>query len=105
MALTSVTRLGVYVVTAVVLLMLSSSTARAHSSAECVPVTDAMLQNPDPADWLNWRWTLDSWGYSPLDEINAENVYQLQLVWSWQPGTGRSQPTPLAHDGGQTSRR
>ena len=28
------------------------------------PVTDAMLQNPDPADWLNWRRTLDGWGYS-----------------------------------------
>ncbi|HEX6997882.1 MAG TPA: hypothetical protein VF322_07035 [Gammaproteobacteria bacterium] len=22
-----------------------------------VPVTDAMLQNPDPADWLMWRRT------------------------------------------------
>ena len=31
------------------------------------PVTDAMLENPDPADWLNWRRTLDGWGYSPLD--------------------------------------
>ena len=32
------------------------------------PVTDAMLQDPDPADWLMWRRTLDSWGYSPLDQ-------------------------------------
>ena len=24
-----------------------------------VPVTDAMLQDPDPADWLMWRRTLD----------------------------------------------
>ena len=36
------------------------------------PVTDAMLQNPDPADWLNWRRTLDGWGYSPLKQINTE---------------------------------
>ena len=35
-----------------------------------VPVTDAMLQEPAPGDWLMWRRTLDSWGYSPLDEIN-----------------------------------
>ncbi len=35
--------------------------------ANVTPVTDAMLQNPDPADWLMWRRTLDSWGYSPLD--------------------------------------
>ena len=31
---------------------------------EVTPVTDAMLQNPDPADWLSWRRTLDGWGYS-----------------------------------------
>ena len=33
------------------------------------PVTDAMLADPDPADWLHWRRTLDGWGYSPLDPI------------------------------------
>ena len=43
-----------------------------------VPVTDAMLQKPDPADWLMWRRTLDGWGYSPLDQINRSNVAQLQ---------------------------
>ena len=63
------------------------------------PVTDAMLENPDPADWLNWRRTLDGWGYSPLNQINTENVYQLQLVWAWPLGPGNSQPTPLVHDG------
>ena len=63
------------------------------------PVTDAMLENPDPADWLNWRRTLDGWGYSPLDQITTDNVHQLQLVWSWQLGPGNSQPTPLVHDG------
>ena len=30
------------------------------------PVTDAMLQDPAPSDWLMWRRTLDSWGYQPL---------------------------------------
>ncbi|MCY4074791.1 MAG: PQQ-dependent dehydrogenase, methanol/ethanol family, partial [Acidobacteria bacterium] len=36
---------------------------------EFVPVTDAMLQDPAPEDWLMWRRTLDGWGYSPLDQI------------------------------------
>ena len=27
------------------------------------PITDAELQNPDPADWLMWRRTLDGWGF------------------------------------------
>src|SRR5690606_31386739 len=44
-----------------------------------VPVTDAMLQNPDPADWLSWRRTLDGWGYSPLDQIDQGNAGELEL--------------------------
>ena len=63
------------------------------------PVTDAMLENPDPADWLNWRRTLDGWGYSPLNQINKENVDQLELVWSRQLGPGLSQPTPIVYNG------
>ena len=62
------------------------------------PVTDAMLQEPDPADWLNWRRTLDGWGYSPLDQIDRGNVHELQLVWGWPIGRGLSQPTPLVYD-------
>ncbi len=46
----------------------------AHAADDFVPVTDKMLQNPDPADWLMWRRTLDSWGYSPLDQIDRANV-------------------------------
>ncbi len=63
------------------------------------PVTDAMIQNPNPSDWLNWRRTLDGWGYSPLDQIRRDNVDQLQLVWAWQMAEGVNQPTPLVHDG------
>ena len=66
---------------------------------ELVPITDAMLQDPDPDDWINWRRTLDGWGYSPLDQITTENVHRLQLVWGWSMGSGLSQPTPLVHDG------
>ena len=63
------------------------------------PVTDAMLQNPDPADWPNWRRTLDGWGYSPLKQITAQNVHQIQLAWSWGLAPGLSQPTPLVSNG------
>ena len=63
------------------------------------PVTDAMLQDPPPGDWLNWRRTLDGWGYSPLDEITTDNVDDLRLVWSWAIGEGNQQTTPLVHDG------
>jgi len=63
------------------------------------PVTDGMLLNPDPADWPNWRRTLDAWGYSPLKQITTENVNQLQLAWSWGLNPGISQPTPLVANG------
>src|SRR6188768_1404572 len=42
------------------------------------PVTDTMLQNPPPADWLSFRRTLNAWGYSPLEQIDAGNVKGLR---------------------------
>jgi len=64
-----------------------------------VPVTDAMLENPDPADWLMWRRTQNHWGYSPLEQVNRRNVSQLQLVWTRPLNTGVQEGTPLVHDG------
>ncbi len=65
-----------------------------------VPVTDAMLQDPDADDWLMWRRTLDSWGYSPLDQITRANVDELRMVWSRALAPGRQQQgTPLVYDG------
>lgn len=64
-----------------------------------VPVTDAALQNPDPADWINWRRTLDGWGFSPLKQIDRTNVSKLQLAWSWSMPAGEVQPTPLVYKG------
>ena len=36
-----------------------------------------------------WRRTLDSWGYSPLDQINRNNVARLRMVWTRGIGTGQ----------------
>jgi alcohol dehydrogenase (cytochrome c) len=65
-----------------------------------VPVTDAMLGNPDPGDWLMLRRDYSATSYSPLDEITAENVGELKLAWVWpmQDG-GTNQPAPLAYGG------
>lgn len=46
-----------------------------------------------------WRRTLDSWGYSPLKQIDATNVQQLQLVWARGLDAGPQEGTPLVHDG------
>ena len=75
--------------------------ARAQAPAfdSFVPVTDAVLQDPDPADWLHWRRTLDAWGHSPLDQITPDNAHELRLAWSWALAEGSQQTTPLVYDG------
>ena len=71
---------------------------QAQSSTDFVPVTDAMLQDPAPANWLMWRRTLNSWGYSPLEQIDRENVGDLRMVWSRALAPGLQQGTPLVYD-------
>jgi PQQ-dependent dehydrogenase (methanol/ethanol family) len=83
---------------AVILILLAGFVTRAQVKT-FRPVTDAALLNPDPADWPHWRRTLDAWGYSPLKQINTQNVSQLQLAWSWALNPGISQPAPLVSNG------
>lgn len=64
------------------------------------PVTDATLTNPAPGDWLMWRRTADSWGYSPLDQIDRDNVGELELAWSMELDSAPSQEgIPLVYNG------
>ena len=80
-------------------LVISSFVVSAQSDNDFVPVTDEILQQPSADDWLMWRRTLDSWGYSPLDNVTRENVNQLQMVWSRALAPGRQEGTPLAYNG------
>jgi alcohol dehydrogenase (cytochrome c) len=67
-----------------------------------VPVTDAMLRNPDPGDWLMIRRDYKATYYSPLSQITAQNVNDLRLAWSWALQDGASngnQPAPIVHNG------
>ena len=82
-----------------VLLAPTASSAQSSAIEEFVPVTDEMLRNPDDGDWLMWRRTLDGWGYSPLDQVNRDNVGRLRLVWTRALAGGRQEGTPLVYDG------
>lgn len=62
-------------------------------------VTSAMLEDPAPSDWLMYRRTFDSWGYSPLAKIDRKNVADLRLAWSRAMEPGEQETTPLVHDG------
>lgn len=65
-----------------------------------VPVTDAMLAAPDAQDWLMWRGTQSSLGYSELDEITRANVAQLAVAWEYELESAPSQEgIPLVYDG------
>jgi alcohol dehydrogenase (cytochrome c) len=65
-----------------------------------MPVTDEMLRNPDPGDWLMARRNYQGWSYSPLAQVTRDNVKDLQLAWVWmmQDG-GANEPTPIVHNG------
>ncbi|MDX1563164.1 MAG: PQQ-binding-like beta-propeller repeat protein [Gammaproteobacteria bacterium] len=73
-------------------------TAAAQASA-FVPVTQAMLESPDPADWLMFSRTYDAQRYSPLDEIDTGNVGRLSLAWTHVFGEGTTETVPLVYDG------
>ncbi|MBI3941317.1 MAG: PQQ-binding-like beta-propeller repeat protein [Acidobacteria bacterium] len=63
------------------------------------PVTQAMLLQPDPADWLMLSRTYDYQRFSPLNQIRRDNVGRLRMVWARGMGRGRHENTPLVHRG------
>ncbi|MBM62915.1 MAG: hypothetical protein CL484_08210 [Acidobacteria bacterium] len=64
-----------------------------------VPVTDAMLRSPDPDNWISFRNGYELWGYSSLDQVNADNVDQLRLVWARAMQHGYQEVEPIVYDG------
>jgi len=65
-----------------------------------VPVTDEMLRNPPDGDWLMFRRNYAGWSYSPLKELNTDNVGKLTLKWMWSmPENGTMEITPMVHNG------
>src|SRR5436309_3360023 len=72
----------------------------APQAKDFVPVTDEILRNPSPNDWLMFSRTYDAQRFSPLTQINKQNVSQLRLAWSKEMGTGASQESiPLVYRG------
>src|SRR5262245_51086089 len=63
------------------------------------PVTDDTIRNPSASDWLAWRGTSRSLGYSPLGQMTRANVSTLQLAWSIVMEPGAQYAAPIVHDG------
>ena len=83
------------------LALLPAGTALAQPDEQAwEPVTEERLLAPEDGDWMSYRRTCDVTGFSPLDQINRENVGDLQLVWAYSMRDGsRSVPTPVVANG------
>src|ERR1051326_7868159 len=64
-----------------------------------VPVTDQTLLNPRPDDWLMFSRTYDAQRFSPLNQVNKQNVNQLGLAWSRGIGQGTTETIPTVYKG------
>jgi PQQ-dependent dehydrogenase (methanol/ethanol family) len=72
---------------------------RANPLDHFTPVTEAMLSNPPPGEWLSWRRGHEGRGFSPLKQINKDNIASLQLAWALTLPAGPNTIEPLFHDG------
>ena len=86
------------ILTSTFFLLLINSAGYAQITA-LQPVTDEMLLNPEPGDWLMYSRTYDNQRYSPLDQINRENVDRLELVWTREMYPGPQENIPLVYEG------
>ena len=73
--------------------------ARLAPLGRLTPVTDAMLKAPPEGEWLMWRRTYGTLGFSPLKQVNRANVKGLGAAWSWALPASQNEITPLIHDG------
>ena len=63
------------------------------------PVTEDVLRNPDPADWLMLNRTFDQQRFSPLKQINKSNVSKLRMAWSRGLPNGTQESVPIIYQG------
>lgn len=73
--------------------------ARPDPLDDITPVTEAMISDPPPGEWLSWRRGHQGQGFSPLTEIDRDSVDDLQLAWSLTLPPGPNTIEPLMHDG------
>lgn len=78
------------VMTAAVVWALGSATAQ----------TMDVLMDPAPEEWPTYGRNVDMWFYSPLDQINRDNVSDLRLAWSRTLGLDfEAQNSPVVYNG------
>lgn len=79
---------------AVYLALSSSSLFAQPDPPDYQTVTQQRLEQPSDSEWLLYRRTYDSWGYSPLSEINKTNVKSLKPLWTFSTGVNEAHQSP-----------
>src|ERR1051325_6355814 len=66
-----------------------------------VVTTMAQTRKADDVGWTTYGLTQSETRYSPLSEINTQNVQRLNAVWSYDVGSGGGgqEATPLVSNG------
>ncbi|MCH7816866.1 MAG: PQQ-dependent dehydrogenase, methanol/ethanol family [Proteobacteria bacterium] len=82
------------------LTLIASIASLAQSLPPYNPVTTERLLKPEESNWLMYRGSYDSHGYSTLDQINTTNVDNLVPIWSFSTGLREGhQAPPIVNDG------
>ena len=85
---------------ALLVLCLLPVAGSADSPPSYSPVTAERLLEPEPRNWLMYRGTYDSRGYSELDQIDTANASRLVPVWTFSTGMREGhQAPPIVNDG------
>jgi alcohol dehydrogenase (cytochrome c) len=92
-------KLSLVLVPLLVTMALLAQAPQPAASRPFTPVTQKMLENPSPDDWLMFSRTYDAQRYSPLKQITKQNVGQLKMVYSIDMPNGTTETIPLVHDG------
>jgi alcohol dehydrogenase (cytochrome c) len=83
--------------------LLLAGAAALATPAIAADVTPERLANPEPGNWLTNHRTYDSQRYSPLEQINKNNIKSLKLAYAVAIGgtsvNENNESTPVAEDG------
>ena len=80
----------------------ASSTQDGKKQYDLQPVTQERLLKgtDDPSAWLMYGGSYAGWRFSPLTDINRNNVKKLQAAWVFQTGVpGQLTASPIVADG------
>jgi len=81
---------------------LGTAAGAAETTAKTHPVTAEKLLagTSNPSEWLMYGGDYNNWRFSPLKDINRDNVGKIQAAWMFQTGVpGQLEASPVVADG------